>query len=568
MTTFDIYLAITDKGCMAHVLDLPGCFSRGPTREAALEALPEVILTTLGDLQRHNDPQVTRIPKIDEVELRVAEVNRDATGPFDPGDTATLFSPEIAPINLDEMETVYFRRAGYNRHDLMALVSEIPEEVFDWKPDEETFSILRILRHIGNSDEWYVSRLVAPETLPPEWEHDEEMPIFEFLEMERRTAIERLRQLTEEERSRVAVPEHFTSNPGEPWTARKALRRLLEHEREHTAHIREVLAVWRAHSMARMAAARSSLLWQLAELDETTLTSTAVFEDYTAKDLLAHTGYWDWFNTERIRLVLDGRENEIPSLDEGGGIETRNAERQKVHQGWSLGDALTYFERSRESFLETYARVPDETLHRKRRLHWAWETSMVEWVRWRWEHDNDHREDLRNWRHDGQTENKVGPKSILLAIMKSNRDEILGLVNLVSPGERETRPIEGVWTLKDILGHLDDWEQIGLDEIQWALGGASVSKRDFSSYPETWNDSLAEARKDQVWEEVWEGFNRTHAELISLVEGLTQDDLAQPFVSEWSKMLYDWLLDFPEHDRDHAIEIRKALGLYDSLEGS
>ena len=34
----------------------------------------------------------------------------------------------------------------------------------------------------------------------------------------------------------------WTDHPSEPWTARKALRHLLEHEREHTAHIVEVLA--------------------------------------------------------------------------------------------------------------------------------------------------------------------------------------------------------------------------------------------------------------------------------------------------------------------------------------
>jgi hypothetical protein len=52
----------------------------------------------------------------------------------------------------------------------------------------------------------------------------------------------RLRRLTDAERAAVVVPTAWAHTPGEPWTAHKALRRLLEHEREHTAHIREVLA--------------------------------------------------------------------------------------------------------------------------------------------------------------------------------------------------------------------------------------------------------------------------------------------------------------------------------------
>ena len=78
--------------------------------------------------------------------------------------------------------------------------------------------------------------------------------------MERRTAIARLRQLTEAERSQVVYPTAWTRHPDEPWTARKALRRFLEHELEHTAQVREVLAAYRDHLLAAVDAARDELL--------------------------------------------------------------------------------------------------------------------------------------------------------------------------------------------------------------------------------------------------------------------------------------------------------------------
>jgi uncharacterized damage-inducible protein DinB len=145
---------------------------------------------------------------------------------------------------------VCFRLMGYSRQDLLALVGQLSEEVLEWKPDPESFSILRILRHIGNAEEWYVSRIVAPETLPPEWENDENMPIFAFLEMERRTAIERLRQLNRRECAGEFYPTQWTDHPEEAWTARKALRRFLEHEREHTAQIQEILDEWMGRNKA------------------------------------------------------------------------------------------------------------------------------------------------------------------------------------------------------------------------------------------------------------------------------------------------------------------------------
>jgi hypothetical protein len=62
--------------------------------------------------------------------------------------------------------------------------------------------------------------------------------------MERRTAVERLRLLDENERMGVFYPREWTDHPEEAWTARKMLRRFLEHEREHTAQIQEILNQW------------------------------------------------------------------------------------------------------------------------------------------------------------------------------------------------------------------------------------------------------------------------------------------------------------------------------------
>ena len=66
--------------------------------------------------------------------------------------------------------------------------------------------------------------------------------------MERRTALELLSKLNEAERSGVFYPTHWTQHPGEAWTARKIMRRFLEHEREHTAQLRETLQQWKTQT--------------------------------------------------------------------------------------------------------------------------------------------------------------------------------------------------------------------------------------------------------------------------------------------------------------------------------
>jgi uncharacterized damage-inducible protein DinB/predicted RNase H-like HicB family nuclease len=246
MTLYSVYLEIdSENHCMAHMLDLPGCIARAVGREEALRKLHASIYDYHAWVDGHGE----LIPAPEgPIEVEVVEEST-GLGPFDPGDAAALFSPDRKPLAREEMEG-YFRLMAYSRADLLELVCNLPDEVLDWKPKPESFTIRSLLRHIGNAEEWYVSRLMPPETLPPEWEHDEALPVFEFLEMERRTALDCLRRLTEPELGEVFCPAHWTQHPEEPWTARKALRRFLEHEREHTGQVVEILAGYREASRA------------------------------------------------------------------------------------------------------------------------------------------------------------------------------------------------------------------------------------------------------------------------------------------------------------------------------
>ena len=225
MARYSVYLETADdRRCLAHVLALPGCIVRASSRRGALDALPQAIRDHCDWLRRHGESA----PCAGEsIQIEIAK-EITGSGPFDPGDVAALFSPDLDPVPPEEMER-HFRLMDYARADLLALVKGLSGEVLDWQRDSRVFTIRHLLRHLGNAEEWYVSRLVPPETLPPEWDDDERLPLFEFLEMERRTVVARLRKLTEAERSGVLYPTRWTEHPEEAWTARKVLRRALEH---------------------------------------------------------------------------------------------------------------------------------------------------------------------------------------------------------------------------------------------------------------------------------------------------------------------------------------------------
>lgn len=239
MARYQVYLETDNDGrCMAHVLELAGCTARASNQNDAMRSVPAAVHAYYAWLRKHGE---TIPPEGDPVEVEIAEQSL-GFGPFDPGDAAALFLPDKNSLSQQEMEALIIR-LSYSRADLLALVAGLPAEILDRQSAPHTFSIRRILRHLGNAEEWYISRLVPPEKLPPEWEHDEDLPILEFLEMERRTVIACMRRWTEEERSGVHYQRTFTRNPEEPWTARKVLRRLLEHELEHAGQIREILRI-------------------------------------------------------------------------------------------------------------------------------------------------------------------------------------------------------------------------------------------------------------------------------------------------------------------------------------
>lgn len=246
MTRYDVYLEVSESGTsMAHVLQLPGCAAGG----ASLDEAMVNVVTAIGEyydwLDRHGDPASDGTSAIT---IELAEISQ-GVGPFQRGDKAALFGPDREPLSREELETC-LRYAGYSRRELLDLTRHLPDDILDWRYDgdgphaHDAMTIREILRHTGNAEEWFASRLVHPDRLPVQWQDDQHLPVFEFLEMERRTVTALLRELTDDEREAVMYPTWFTDHPDEPWTARKALRRLLEHEREHTRHVSEILVAW------------------------------------------------------------------------------------------------------------------------------------------------------------------------------------------------------------------------------------------------------------------------------------------------------------------------------------
>lgn len=121
----------------------------------------------------------------------------------------------------------------------------------EWRYDDLSRTVRQILRHVANAELWYITRLIddpAVSGMPEELEAlDRRMdecddPVARLVMV--REGFERFFQSAPLERlNRIVTPSWFCDIATERWTGRKALRRAIEHEREHTRSLQRTLEV-------------------------------------------------------------------------------------------------------------------------------------------------------------------------------------------------------------------------------------------------------------------------------------------------------------------------------------
>jgi uncharacterized damage-inducible protein DinB/predicted RNase H-like HicB family nuclease len=234
MTQYALYVESGPRRrtTMVHVLDLLGCIARGPTTEVALEATPEAIRTYLRFLRRHGD-EVKPDAKFTTT-IAVHVTNGTWLGY---GDPTSGFAPDFQPLSAKDLE-IYLRRLAWLRGDLLKMIQDLPRKQLLAEPKGGGRSIYRILGHVAESECAYLRYLVGKvEGLSHEMQAVEASPDHLPFALSRlwRISSSRLEALTASERKQWVKHGQIT------WTARRALRRLLEHDWEHLQELSDRL---------------------------------------------------------------------------------------------------------------------------------------------------------------------------------------------------------------------------------------------------------------------------------------------------------------------------------------
>lgn len=215
------------KTTMVHVFDLLGCTANGPTTQAALEATPDEIRAFLRFLAAHGEPLDPDVPFDTHIVTHIKEGSWIGYGDPAPG-----FPPDFEALTRDELAT-HLRRLRWLGEELSEIARETPPEVQSAVPQKGR-PIAEIIRHVCGAEPAYLQagRLGKPEGLRETMraiEAGEEMPplIQRLWEM----VISSFERMTDDQLSAL-----FQRGQS-PYSAKRALRRALEHPWEHLREI-------------------------------------------------------------------------------------------------------------------------------------------------------------------------------------------------------------------------------------------------------------------------------------------------------------------------------------------
>jgi predicted RNase H-like HicB family nuclease len=215
--TYQLNLEELDEQWIAHVADLPGCFTSARTFSAALKQAPQAIADYQAWLHAHGETSAP--PEATTPEL--GEMHRAWKTP-DGHEVNAFFAADRAPLTRDDINRAV-QLLDWSRADLLAALEGLSASEAT-RPVEDQWAIRDILNHVGRAERWYLDRLDLADVASPS-------EVMEQLRVVRARLQRALPTLVGVDR--VVVKEL------EIWSPRKVVRRALWHERNHTAHIHQ-----------------------------------------------------------------------------------------------------------------------------------------------------------------------------------------------------------------------------------------------------------------------------------------------------------------------------------------
>lgn len=306
----------------------------------------------------------------------------------------------------------------------------------------------------------------------------------------------------------------------------------------------------KADVLINLAVERARLYESLLGISADELESARVCGDWSPRDVLAHL-------VARERLVYDAvrylrAKQSAPPHPEAADRDAYSAKAVAVWRTKPLKELLEALAIAHRQLAVAIAGSSQAQLDLVQPVESGHE-SMVDLVTTVFQHDAEHAAQIRAGRPPSRPD-EVGPKALLQHALDASRSALMTLVDVVPMSQRESLPVTGTWTLRDVAGHLADWDALVVEATMAMEANQRITWEQID-YGEGWNQFHAAARSDQSWQRVFRDFVDVRGTVVTeLAERVMEPDLGRRLPSPWGgQMSWYVCLAIPcRHDMEHV----------------
>ena len=152
-------------------------------------------------------------------------------------------------------------------------------------------------------------------------------------------------------------------------------------------------------------------------------------------------------------------------------------------------------------------------------------------------------------------------KEDMLAKLAESRRDLHRATQGLSGEEMTQVQVEGVWTIKDVLGHIASWEEICLDPLRRYADGDPYSVEAVEDYL-ILNEELAARKQDIPLDVILDELDAIRQELVATASKLSAEQWEQRVLFPWGDegAVAEMLDELYQHELEHVHAIRQWRG--------
>jgi hypothetical protein len=141
-------------------------------------------------------------------------------------------------------------------------------------------------------------------------------------------------------------------------------------------------------------------------------------------------------------------------------------------------------------------------------------------------------------------------------LLDETRRETELVVSGVDP-ERVVHSENPLWRVRDVIGHLGVWTGEAAQSVRAHSEGGEYHCISSEAKYDEYNASAVDERRTWTVEQVWGEYQRSHDQLKSLVENMSNEEWEREMLYPWNEVGTTWKL--IEVMMKHEVEHREAI---------